>query len=172
MDPLQWMGAVRMTVQTADKNSTITPISSSSINILSSKKLHVCKKQIHYWGTLTLNCCFWPKYHSIIHNVYFSEKVLPLVSSHIKIYWHICLELFWAVFTCKQCLICVFLSAVWTLILTAPIHCRGSIVDISSTSWMAWGWVHFQSIQFTALFQLVRCQDLYLFKHCKGWSAL
>ncbi len=40
----------------------------------------------------------------------------------------------------------LFLSAVWTLILTAPIHCRGSIVDEgsksdeetnSSTSWMS-----------------------------------
>ncbi len=73
----------------------------------------------------------------------------------------------------------MFLSAVWTLILMAPIHCRGSIGEQvmecyispnlmktqthlhlecrwvcvfirfgedtnSSTSWMAWGWVHFQ----------------------------
>ncbi len=104
MDPLQWMGAVRMTVQTADKNGTITPISSSSINMWSSKKLHICKKQIHYWGILMLNCCFWPKYHSISHNVYFSKKVLLLVSPRIKIYWHTCLEPVWAVFTCKQCL--------------------------------------------------------------------
>ncbi len=46
--------------------------------------------------------------------------------------------------------IVMFLSAVWTLILTAPIHCRGSIGELhfsksneetnSSTSWMAWGW--------------------------------
>ncbi len=51
---------------------------------------------------------------------------------------------------------------VWTLILTAPIHCRGSIGEQesnanflqiyfdqetnSSTSWMAGGWVHFQQI--------------------------
>ncbi len=46
----------------------------------------------------------------------------------------------------------MFLSAVWTLILTAPIHCRGFIGEQvilqissdeetnSSTSWMAWGW--------------------------------
>ncbi len=58
----------------------------------------------------------------------------------------------------------MFLSAVWTLILTAPIHCRGSTGEQvsycylgflhicsdeetnSSTSWMAWRWVHFKQI--------------------------
>ncbi len=54
---------------------------------------------------------------------------------------------------------CFFLSAVWTLILTAPIHCRWSIGEQvmqcyispnlfrwktnSSTSWMAWVYVYF-----------------------------
>ncbi len=54
--------------------------------------------------------------------------------------------------------ITMFLSAVWTLILTAPIHCRGSIAEDtflqicsdeetnSSTSWIAWEWVDFQQI--------------------------
>ncbi len=41
MDPLQWMGAVRMRVQTADKNLVIH-VSSPSANILWSEKLHVC----------------------------------------------------------------------------------------------------------------------------------
>ncbi len=146
MDPLQWMGAVRMTVQTADKNGTITPISSSSINMWSSKKLHICKKQIHYWGILMLNCCFWPKYHSISHNVYFSKKSpSPRIPSHQNLLTY----LFRTVLGCfhfKQCLhrSLFFLSVVWTLILTVPIHYKGSIVDVSSTSWMAWGWVHFQ----------------------------
>ncbi len=41
----------------------------------------VCKKQIHHKGVLTLNCRFWPKYKSIIHNnAYSSEKVQPLLS--------------------------------------------------------------------------------------------
>ncbi len=52
-------------------------------------------------------------------------------------------------------IIVMFLSAVWTLILTAPIHihCWDSDAMLhfsksdeetnSSTSWMAWGWVHF-----------------------------
>ncbi len=49
MDPLQWMGAVRMSVQTAAKNITSNPHDSSqSIDILWSEKLHVCKKQIHH----------------------------------------------------------------------------------------------------------------------------
>ncbi len=38
-----------------------------------------------------------------------SEKVHPLLSSHIKIHPHICLELFWTVFTCMFDL-CIFLS--------------------------------------------------------------
>ncbi len=55
----------------------------------------------------------------------------------------------------------VFLSAVWALILTAPIHCRWSIGEWCYISpylvkkqtplhlWMAWGWMHFQQIQFS-----------------------
>ncbi len=42
MYPLQWMGAIRMRVQTADK--TIIIISRSSINILRNKKQHVYNK--------------------------------------------------------------------------------------------------------------------------------
>ncbi len=65
MDALQWMGAVRMRVQTADKN--ITPHHSSpSVNILRRQKL----KQRHQ-DILT----FKPKYESIIHNSSSSEKV-------------------------------------------------------------------------------------------------
>ncbi len=65
-------------------------------------------------------------------------------------------------------IIVMFLSAVWTLILTAPIHCRGYIgeqaskflhvsfneetnsstvhVDLVQYTWMAWGWVYFQQM--------------------------
>ncbi len=58
-------------------------------------------------------------------------------------------------------IIVMFLSVVWTLILTAPIHSRGSIrcnatfLQIcfneetnSPSSWMAWGWIHFQLNKF------------------------
>ncbi len=41
------MGAVRLRVQTADKNNTNPHQSSLSINILCSEKLQFCKKQIH-----------------------------------------------------------------------------------------------------------------------------
>ncbi len=59
-------------------------------------------------------------------------------------------------------IIVMFLSAVWTLILTAPIHYRASTpwdsdamlhfsksdeVTNSSTSWMAWGCVNVQQIE-------------------------
>ncbi len=56
-------------------------------------------------------------------------------------------------------IIVMFLSAVWILILTAPIHCRASIAEQmqlhfcksdketnSTISWMTWGWLHFQQI--------------------------
>ncbi len=51
MDYLQWMGAVRMTVQTADKKHHNNPESnphhsSASVNMLWSQKLCDCKKQI------------------------------------------------------------------------------------------------------------------------------
>ncbi len=39
-----------------------------------------------------------------------SEKVHPLLSSHIKIHLHIGLEKFWTVFTCKRCLIYAYFS--------------------------------------------------------------
>ncbi len=47
MNLLQWMGAVRLRVQTADKNITmsISHQSTPSINILWSEKLHICDKQ-------------------------------------------------------------------------------------------------------------------------------
>ncbi len=44
MDPLQWMGAVIMRVQTAEKNISI--IHKPSINVLCNKRLHVFKKQV------------------------------------------------------------------------------------------------------------------------------
>ncbi len=63
---------IRMRVQTAAKNSNPHD-SSPSINILWSKKLCVCKKQIHQ-DVLTLNHCFWAIYKSIIHNKASSSK--------------------------------------------------------------------------------------------------
>ncbi len=112
------------------------------------------RKKMHHYDLLSLNYCSWPKYESIIHNnVSSSEKVHPLLFSLIIIHWHFCLELFWTVFACKHCLICVYFSPdsdettllidglescgqpmgycnVWTLILMAPIHCRGKAVCI------------------------------------------
>ncbi len=44
MDPLQWMGAIRMRVQTADKNITI---------IHTTPKLQVYDKQIHFFFQTT-----------------------------------------------------------------------------------------------------------------------
>ncbi len=43
-----------------------------------------------------------------INDATHSEKVHPLLSSHIKIHHHICLELFFFFLACKKCLICAY----------------------------------------------------------------
>ncbi len=56
--------------------------------------------------------CLCPKYKYIIHNNTSSSEsvwVHPLFSSHF-IHPYICLELFWTVLTCKQCLICAYFA--------------------------------------------------------------
>ncbi len=67
MDPLQWMGAVRMRVQTADKNITI--IHTTPVHQLTSYELKSCmfirNKLIKTFQTS--NCFFQLK--SIIHNI-------------------------------------------------------------------------------------------------------
>ncbi len=77
MDPLQWMGAVRMRVQTADKNIPIihmTPVHQlKSCEVKKKKKsffvILFCIKCL-----LTLNHHFSPKYESRIHNNSSSSK--------------------------------------------------------------------------------------------------
>ncbi len=65
-------------------------------------------------------------------------------------YWKKCYYGLWT-FGQKWCCvnylrtIVMFLSAVWTLILTAPIQKRGSTGEQKSISWMTWGSLH-QSI--------------------------
>ncbi len=53
MDPLQWMGAIRMGVQTADKNITSNPHHSSHQLRFCEEKSCVCKKQITHEGALS-----------------------------------------------------------------------------------------------------------------------
>ncbi len=80
------MGAVRMRVQTADKNITSNLHPSSLIYVL------------------TLNHRFWPKYKAIaitmLPSVKTSIPCCPLTSKYTYIF----------VFTCKQCLICAYFS--------------------------------------------------------------
>ncbi len=64
MDPLQWMGAVRMRVQTVDKNITIY-----QLMYCETKRLHqsIHEKIDHI---LTLKLCFWQRHKSSVHNIY------------------------------------------------------------------------------------------------------
>jgi len=74
MDPLQWMGAVRMRAQTADKTITIIH-NNQSIQYFEVKScLFARNKFIKTF--VTLNHCFHLKYYSV-HNIDFSsEKVV------------------------------------------------------------------------------------------------
>ncbi len=65
MGALQWMGAVRMRVQTADKNITI--IHTTPVHQLTSWEDKSWNKSI-FKTFLTLNHCFLQKYKSRIHN--------------------------------------------------------------------------------------------------------
>ncbi len=154
-----------------------------------------------FWKTFKMKVLVYPRCFNLKKNRFWRKspqtilmlppvkKVHPLLYC-IKIHPHVCLELFWTVFTCKWCLICaylspdldemtftlnivnwellswnqrfevknvlmmdlftnmqrfaslndlhwsgvdclwiivMFLTAAWTLILMAPIHCRGSV---------------------------------------------
>ncbi len=137
-----------------------------------SKKLCVCKKQIHHLGVLTSNRCIWSFPLMLISSskkVFWSEsgeksaqikhrlqaKTVQNSSKQIcgwvlmqettgdgLFHWRKCyyglrtilaMQLFSSLdvnwWTGVVCIIVVFLSAVWTLILTAPIHCRASITE-------------------------------------------
>ncbi len=73
----------------------------------------------------SLNCCFWPKYKSRIHNNTSSSEKSPCpVVSHIKIHQNICLGLFWTVSTRKKCLMCISL-----------IQTRRLFVETKSLDW-------------------------------------
>ncbi len=159
MDPLQWMGAVRMRVQTADKN--ITVIHTTLVHQLMSYtvKKCVCKKNDEsFTSPLHITLLSPVKKSSCMNQVRNSAKIKHCLqaktvqNSSKQIFWWI---LMWKdkgwIFSMKKVLlwitdlaksnslklnanwwtgfmwiIVMFLSVVWTLILTAPIHCRGS----------------------------------------------
>ncbi len=78
MDPLQWMGPVRMRVQTADENIPIIHKhhdSSPLMNIMWSKELHICMKQIHHWDVFNFKALLLAKYESSIHIITFSSRL-------------------------------------------------------------------------------------------------
>ncbi len=102
MDPLQWMGAVRMRAQTADKN--IIVINTTTIPQSCEVKAVCLLETNPSLRLLSSNRPSWIKYESIIHNN--ASSVHPLLSSHIKshIFVKNCLHL-WPVFD-----LCRFLS--------------------------------------------------------------
>ncbi len=178
----KWMGAVRMRVQTADKNITIihtTPVHQlTSWEVKSSVFVRNKSTVKMFW---TSNYCFWPKKAiillppvekksnlvwirreslqaktvlnkyvagfcerqqeedfftggSVIMDSYFSRKQQFEVKEHLNerfvsykhasflfnVIWWTGVDYLW--------IIVMFLSAVWTLTLTAPIHCTSEQV--------------------------------------------
>ncbi len=99
MDPLQWMGAIRMRVQTADKNITTIHLKSSMVKIcvcVFVRNVYIIKMFYNIY-----NIASGLKKEPIIHNNSSSgEKVHLLTSSDIKVQQHACSELFRIVFTC------------------------------------------------------------------------
>ncbi len=84
-DALQWMGAVRMRVQTADKNITIIH-SSPSVNILSCE-VKSCVFVRNHWDILTVNHHCLPKYKSIIHNKVYSLSHQNPLTYLLRTFW-------------------------------------------------------------------------------------
>ncbi len=83
MDPLQWMGAVRMRVQTADKNITI--IHTTPVHQLTSGEDKSWNKSIVKTFLTQIR---------VHNNASLQWKSASPVVSHIKIQPHICLQLF------------------------------------------------------------------------------
>ncbi len=80
----------------------------SYLCFLSRKGSHIRLFRLNFL-VIAICICFWSKY--VIWSEYIiSEKVHPILPSHIKIHQYICFELFWTVFAYKRCLICVYYS--------------------------------------------------------------
>ncbi len=94
MDPLQWMGAVRMRVQTADKNITIHTTPVHQLTSWEDKNCMFVRNKSIIKTFLTSNCCFWLKYKSTSIIALPPVKSSSPVVSHIKIQPHICLDRF------------------------------------------------------------------------------
>ncbi len=107
MDPLQWMGAVRMRVQTADKNITIHTTPVHQLTSWEDKNCMFVRNKSIIKTFLTSNCCFWLKYKSTINNSTSSrEKFISCCLSHQNPATY----LFRSVLSCKWCLICADFS--------------------------------------------------------------
>ncbi len=141
MDALQWMGAVRMRVQTADKNITIihtTPVhqltsgEDKSSNKSSIKTLLTSNHCLFRAVLSCKRCLIWCRFLSWFRPEHFFTGGSVIMDYGLS--WFITntqllssQDVNW--WTGVVWIIVMFLSAVWTLILTAPIHCRASIAE-------------------------------------------
>ncbi len=137
INPLQWMGAVRMRVQTADKNISI--IQTTPVHVLTSVNMCLRKKSIietfFYFKPLFVVSLSSPSIillSPVKKSSSLNQEKNMHRSSTISKSKQICLYLqdvnWWTGVVWISVIFFIFcLSAVWTLILTAPIHCKKSI---------------------------------------------
>ncbi len=133
-------------------------------------RLQFIKKKICHCEKNCIFClCFRQKNYSMqvwndvrVHKLYFKRNSSPKNENLHKLYSPSDDQRCWWVYWSRVdylWIIVMFWSAGWTLILTAPIHplvskwYNAKLPQIysdeetySSTSWMAWRWVHFQQI--------------------------
>ncbi len=102
--PSEWES--KQMIKTLQSSTSNPHHSRTSVNVLWSQKLKLANPSLRRFSFK------WVLFDKIwVHNNAFSsEKVHPLLFSHIKIHRHICLELFWTVFVYKHCLICAYFS--------------------------------------------------------------
>ncbi len=82
MNPLQWMGAVRMRVQTADNHNNEKVIHTTPVHQLTSGENKSCVFVQNKY--IKFNCELLPKYESIIHNNASSSEEVILSESGEK----------------------------------------------------------------------------------------
>ncbi len=152
MDALQWMGAVRMRVQTADKNITI--IHTTPVHQLMS---WTYLDRVHFYAVLEMYTFLsWFKLDDIF--VDWSLFIL-MTDLFLDILWHfyqLFRHSFWRhPFTAEDPVMSMWCNAKFLQI------CSDEETN-SSTSWMACGWVHFQQIfisEWTIPFSVMKFPD-------------
>ncbi len=100
VDPLQWMGAINMSSRTSYQYPAINNQHFCEVKSCMFVRNKFIVKCFNFKATLLAKIQ--------VHNVASSSEKVHPCPSYIKIHQHIYLEVFWTVFTCKKCFICIY----------------------------------------------------------------